>query len=93
MPISYQFKDKDGNLVLLDKIDEEICEEFDIPCSQTSYSVMFLVATSIGDLATRSGKFKMEDFNEAIRICNYDEDKRWKLLKYIHGKYTYHSWR
>lgn len=93
MPISYQFKDKDGIPVLLDKIDQEICEEFEIPCNATNYSVMFMVTTSVGDFSTRSGEFKMEDFDEAIRICEYDDEKRWKLLKYINGKYTYHSWR
>lgn len=93
MPISYQFKDKDGVPVALDKVDEEVCQDFGIPCSTSDYSIMFMVITSVGDYAVRSGQFKMEDFDHAIEICHYDEEKRWKILKYVHGKYYYDSWR
>jgi hypothetical protein len=93
MPVSYHFKDKDGVRVALDKIDEEVCQDFQIPCSATDYSIMFMVITSIGDYAVRSGAFKMDDFNEAVKKCEYDDEKRWKILKYVHGKYYYDSWR
>lgn len=93
MPISYHFKNKDGVRVLLTTIDEEVCQDFQIPCSASDYSIMFMVITSVGDYATRSGHFRMTDFDEAIKKCDYDDETRWKILKYVYGKYIYESWR
>jgi len=93
MPISYEFRDKDNQRVLLDTIDKEVCEEFKTQYSAANYSVMFMTITSIGDIANRSGTFNMDDFNEAIRICGYDEQTRWKILRFVNGTYVYHSWR
>jgi len=93
MPISYQFKDTSGNPVLLDTIDREVCDDFGTPYSTTHYSHAMIMITYVGDYAVRSGNFKMEDFEGAIQKCGYDDEKRWKMLKYIYGKYFYHSWR
>lgn len=67
MPIYYQFTDTIGNIINLDIIDNEICKEFAIPCSSTNYSFMFDVITMIGDYSTRTGRFIMEDFDDAIK--------------------------
>ena len=94
MPIYYQFKDHAGNIINLDIIDDEICKEFSIPCTSTSYSFMFDIITMIGDYANRrTGRFIMKDFDEAIKKCGYDDETRWKILKYVQGKYNYSSWR
>lgn len=94
MPIYFKFTDATtGEPVQLDMIDKEICDEFDEPFSEHSYSLMFQVITGIGDYATASGAFSMDKFDDAIRKCSFDADKRWKTLKFIHGKYNYSSWR
>lgn len=93
MPISYNFKDKDGNVVELNTIDREVCKDFNLQYNDSTYSMIFMAITNIGDFATRDGQFKMEHFDSAIIRCNIDEDNRWKILKYVHGKYFYSSWR
>jgi hypothetical protein len=93
MPISYQFQDRSGVAVELNHIDLEICKDFSIPFSESNYSLLFMTMTMIGDFANRSGKFEMDEFDAAIRKCEFSEDDRWKILKYINGKYIYKSWR
>jgi hypothetical protein len=94
MPIYYRFTDRIGNIINLDGIDKEICEEFSIPYSSANYSFMFDIITMIGDYSNRTtGRFIMEDFDDAVKKCGYDDDTRWKILKYIQGKYQYSSWR
>lgn len=93
MPIYYQFQNHLGVPINLDIIDNEICQDFDIVCSSISYSYMFDIITLIGDYSTKTGYFNLDDFNEAIHKCEYDENNRWKILKYLNGKYKYSSWR
>lgn len=94
MPIYFKFTDAiTGSPIQLDIIDKEICSEFDEPCNEHSYSLMFQVITGIGDYSTASGVFSIESFDDAIRKCSIDADRRWKILKFIHGKYIYSSWR
>lgn len=94
MPVYFRFTDATtGEAVALDRIDQEICIEFDEPCPKNSYSIMFQVITGIGDYSTISGNFSMDDFNDAIQKCGIDPERRWKILKFIYGKYLYSSWR
>lgn len=95
MPISYQFRNASTDEpVELAKIDDEICQDFGIASSKDVFSMAFEIITMIGDVATKSGRFKQEDFDSAMRRMECDDhEKRWLYLKYIHGKYHYHSWR
>lgn len=94
MPIYFKFTDPTTEQAIpLDVIDNEICKDFDEPCLDHSYSIMFQLITGIGDYATASGVFSMAAFDEAIEKCSIDADRRWKILKFIRGKYNYSSWR
>jgi len=93
MPISFIFKDRNGTKISIAEIDKEICNDFNAKCNDLHYSAMLMAITNIGDFSTKSGEFRMEDFNEAMSLCGISEDDRWKMLKYIQGKYNYYSWR
>jgi hypothetical protein len=93
MPLSYQFKDQYEKPIALDLIDKEICQDFHLSCDENNFSLMFMTITMIGDFATSTGKFCLHDFEKAIQLINVDNDTRYKILKYIYGKYYYCSWR
>jgi hypothetical protein len=91
MPIHYQFIDSETKqTVALDKIDEEICKDFEQNCNPKHFSLMYQTISMIGDYSCRTGEFKLDDFNYAT--SEFEEDKKYKIMKYIFGKYIYKCW-
>lgn len=44
----------------------------------------------IGDYSCKSGSFNLDDFHIAIK--NMDNENKYKIMKYIFGKYIYKCW-
>lgn len=90
MPLYYQFRDYNGELVSLDFIDELICKHFGIPCSSTSYSTHFQLLTMIGDICMSNGEFSISKFENAVNQCSLTDAAFYYYL--LNGRYHYRSW-
>lgn len=91
MPLNYQFLDSETkSSVALNTIDEEICKDFNIKCDANIFSIQYQLISMIGDYSCKSGSFNLDDFNYATKDMN--EEQKFKIMKYIFGKYIYKSW-
>ena len=90
MPLFFKFiKRSDRQPVPLNRIDELICNDFKIKCSETNYSVEFQLISSVGDAVWATGSWNQEIFD---KLVGKDEKYRDLVMKYINGEYIYDCW-
>jgi len=97
MGVSYSFQDKvSGEAISLNKIDEEICDYWDLPVNKDKYNFHFLDVTLIGVLADSTNQFlTKEDLAEykAKSTAGWT-DADWEFFEeFLINRYNFSAWR
>lgn len=95
MPVCFQFEDAAGNVMPLDQVDREMCEDTKYPYSDSQYCPMMIwvqmVGTSVEGLAGG-----INPLNVNVYMSGHDHDftpaERSLMVKYLCGKYQYKTW-
>lgn len=95
MPVSFQFENEAGEVMTLDAIDREMCEDTRYPFSDSQYCPMMIWVQLLGT-ALEGWPGGINPLNANIYMSNpetdYTNKERTLMVKYLCGKYQYRTW-
>ena len=89
MPVYWSFTDKQGSVIPLNKIDDEIRRDLGLPKDDDAFSTEYTTIVEAGITIFGNGRFNQDMFDEIFM----DNLKLKEIAKdYYTGKYKFNCW-